>query len=147
MAQNALPIKIPIYFQIKIQFYEFVGNVNAVLGLPWFCYRTRFDASRPNFRSKKGIFFEKRFFWFFDKSADMADFHKKNVGESCVWIILTRIHDIGHIHMVVFSQSQFPTSPPPQKNGHFRTFHLYVFVKIFGLWVKIRNFWVPNKTC
>ena len=74
-----MKIKVPIS---KIQFYGFVGNANVHLGLPWFCYRTSFDASSLNFRSKKQrFFFEKRFFWNFDKSADMADFGEKKLGK------------------------------------------------------------------
>ena len=39
--------------KLKIWFHGFVGNVNADLGLPWFCYWARFGFSRANFRSKK----------------------------------------------------------------------------------------------
>ncbi len=48
---------------LKIQFYGFVGNVNVHLGLPWFCYRTSFDASSLNCRSKKQRFFSKNDFF------------------------------------------------------------------------------------
>ena len=48
---------------LNIQFCGFVGNVNADLGLPWFCYRTSFDASNLNFRSKKQRFFSKNDFF------------------------------------------------------------------------------------
>ena len=66
----------------KIRYYTFVGNVHADLGLPWFSYRTRFDASRTDFRSKKRSFFRKNdFFWFCDKSADLADINEKMLGK------------------------------------------------------------------
>ena len=50
----------------KIPFYTFVGNVYAHLGLATFSYWTCFDASRPDFRSKKLPFFSK--YDFFDFS-------------------------------------------------------------------------------
>ena len=34
-----------------------------------------------NFDQKKGRFFRKTIFWFFDKSADMADFYEKMLGK------------------------------------------------------------------
>ena len=33
------------------------------------------------FDQKNSVFFEKRFFWNFDKSADMADFGEKKLGK------------------------------------------------------------------
>ena len=48
-----------------------------------------------------------------DKSAGSADTNKK-VKESCVLTVLTRIHNIGHIHNTNFAQSQFSMSYPPK---------------------------------
>ena len=33
------------------------------------------------FDQKNSVFFEKRFFWYFDKSADKADFYEKKLGK------------------------------------------------------------------
>ena len=51
-------------------------------------------------------------FYFFDKSAGSADMNEKNVRESCVKPISTRIHNIGHIHKTNFAQTQFSRSYP-----------------------------------
>ena len=58
--KKVMKIKVPIW---KIQFYGFVGNVNADLGLPWFSYRASFGSSRAHFRFKKTHFFKKNDFF------------------------------------------------------------------------------------
>ena len=66
----------------KICYYTFVRNVFADLGLPWFSYRTTFDVPRTIFWIKNDHFFPKYDkFHFLDKSANMADFHKKMLGK------------------------------------------------------------------
>ena len=67
-----------------------------------------------------------------------------NVRESWVLTILTQIHNIGHIHNANFVQTQFSVSP--SKITLFEKLRIYLFVEIFRLRVKIRNFSVPNKT-
>ena len=70
------------------------------------------------FDKKNAFFLEKWFFWLCDKSANSADIiKKKNVKESCVYPILIRIHNIGHIHKANFPQTQFSTSHP--QKSHF----------------------------
>ena len=49
----------------------------------------------------------------FDKSAGSADVNEK-VRENCVLTVLTRIHNIGHIHNTNFAQTQFSRSYPPK---------------------------------
>ena len=66
-------------------YFERGRNVNADLGLPWFCYRTSFDASSLNFRSKKQRFFSKNDF--FDISINRPTwpiFMKQSQGKSCI---------------------------------------------------------------
>ena len=60
-----------------------LGNVYADFGLSRFSYRTRFDASRADFRSKLDFFFKiwLIFFLLWDKSADMADFDDLMLGK------------------------------------------------------------------
>ena len=83
-----------------------MGNIDADSGLTWFPHRTLSDPSREHFIFENDPKCPKyNRISFLDKSADMAEFHEKNVRESCVWVTSTRIHDIGHIHMMVFSQS------------------------------------------
>ena len=113
----------------KIQFYGFVGNVNADLGLPWFSYRVSFGSSRAHFRFKKTHFFQKK--WFFrlcDKSADLADINEKNVRESCVLTVWQVFHNIGHIHNTNFAQTQFSRSYP-QKTHFFKKWNITFFWK------------------
>ena len=57
---------------------------------------------------------------------------------------MTRNHNIGHIHNANFVQTQWSTSHP--KIALFEKLKIYIFVEIFRLRVKIRNFWAPNKT-
>ena len=62
--------------------YEFVGNVNVDLGLPWFSYRAHIGFSRAHFRSKNMRFFhENYFFWMCDKSAGSTDNNEKMLGK------------------------------------------------------------------
>ena len=71
-----MKIKVLIW---KIQYYGFVGNVYADLGLPWFSYWASFGFSRAHFRSKNMGFVFKWFFSMFDKSADIP----KEVAATC----------------------------------------------------------------
>ena len=137
-----MKIKVPI---LKIQFYGFVGNVNVHLGLPWFCYRTSFDASSLNFRSKKQRFFSKNDF--FDISINRPIwpiFMKKSQGKSC----LPPLNPIPYYRPYLSHQFSpntiFDITPP--KTAILEKSIFDVFVKISRLWVKIRNFWVPKKT-
>ena len=52
----------------------------------------------------------------FDKSDGSADINEKKVRESCVLTVLTRIHNIGHIHNANFVQTQFSTSHPQKQH-------------------------------
>ena len=50
----------------------------------------------------------------------------KNVRESCVLTVLTRIHNIGHIHNANFVQTQFSTSHP--QKPHFLKSRKFTFL-------------------
>ena len=137
-----MKIKVPIS---KIQFYGFVGNVNVHLGLPWFCYRTSFDASSLNFRSKKQRFFSKNDF--FDISINRPIwpiFMKKSQGKLCLPILTSCRKYRPYLSRQFSPNSIFDITPP--KTAIFEKSIFDVFVKISRLWVKIRNFWVPKKT-
>ena len=67
-----MKIKVLIW---KIQYYGFVGNVYADLGLPWFSYWASFDLSRAHFRPKMC-----------DKSAGSADINEKKLGKVVYWL-------------------------------------------------------------
>ena len=73
-----MKIKVLIW---KIQYYGFVGNVYADLGLPRFSYWANIGPSRAHFRSKNMGFFFKWFFSMFDKSARSADINEKKLGK------------------------------------------------------------------
>ena len=136
-----MKIKVPI---LKIQFYGFVGNVNADLGLPWFCYRTSFDASSLNFRSKKQrFFFENDFFDISINRPIWPIFMKKSQGKSCLPIFASFRKYRPYLSRQFSPNSIFDITPP--KTAIFEKSIIYVFVKISRLWVTIRNFWVPNK--
>ena len=83
-------------------------------------------------------------FYFFDKSAGSADMNEKNVRESCVKPISTRIHNIGHIHKTNFAQTQFSRSYPQKtrflKKRHFTFFWKYL---VCGLKIEISEY--PTK--
>ena len=83
------------------------------------------------------IFLEKCFFLIFDKSAESADNHEKKVRESCVYPILTQIHNIGHIHNTNFAQTQFSRSYPKThvflKKRHVNFFFWKYFVCVFEI--------------
>ena len=98
----------------KIHYYRFVGNVHADLGLSWFCYWSSSGPFKADFRPKKSRFFWKNDFFDFLINRPDRPILIKNVRESCVYPILTRIHNIklGHIHNANFVQTQFSTSHP-----------------------------------
>ena len=96
----------------KIHHCTFVRNVHADLGLSWFCYWTSFGPFKADFRPKKSRFFWKNDFFDFLINRPIRPILMKNVGESWVWPVLTRIHNIGHIHNAIFAQTQFSTSHP-----------------------------------
>ena len=60
----------------------------------------------------------------------------KNVRESCVLTVLTRIHNIGHIHNTNFAQSQFSMSYP-QKRHFLRSQEITFFQKYLVCGFKI----------
>ena len=62
-----------------------------------------------------------------DKSAGSTDINENNVRESCVLTVLTRIHNIGHIHNTNFAQTQFSTSTP--QKTHFLKSQKVTFLK------------------
>ena len=88
-------------------------------------------------------FFKKWFFSMFDKSAGSADINKK-VRESCVWPILTRIHNIWHIHKTNFAQTQFSRSYP-QKTRFLKKRHFTFFWKYLVCAFKIEISEYPTK--
>ena len=81
---------------MKIQFYGFVGNIDADLGLTWFPHRTLYDRSRGYLIFENGPFFQNMLIFFLDKAAQYGRFLLKKVRESWEKVSLTRIHDIGH---------------------------------------------------
>ena len=64
----------------------------------------------------------------------------KKVRESCVLIVLIRIHNIGHIHNTIFAQTQFSRSTP-QKTHFLKSWEFTFLLKylIFGVEVKVRE--------
>ena len=73
--------------------------------------------------------FSKKCFSMFDKSVVSADIDEKKVKESCVLTVLSRIHNIGHIHNTNFAQSQFSMSYP-QKTHFLRNWEFTCFENI-----------------
>ena len=59
-----------------------MGNIDADSGLTWFPHRTLSDPSREHFIFENDSKFrEYDRISFFDKSADMAEFHEKMLGK------------------------------------------------------------------
>ena len=86
------------------------------MGLPWFSYRANFGPSKAHFRSKNMDFFHKKDFFRCLINRPERLILMKKVRESCVLTVLTRIHNIGHIHNANFVQTQFSTSHPQKQH-------------------------------
>ena len=123
----------------------FVGNVEVDSGLTLYTHKPLFDPSRAYLNFEIGQFWPKNgIFSNYDHFADMADFHKKKLGKcaegsfepfSSIWTL----SKIPILLKVNFWRRG-------AKNSHFSKIWFYHFPKIFDLWVKNRNFWVPKKT-
>ena len=95
---------------------------------------------------KKSPFFFKNMI-FFDILINRPNrpiFMKKNVRESCVYIIFGEIHNIGHIHNTNFAQTQFSRSYP-QKWPFLKMVHLTFFWKYLVCGFKIEISEYPTK--
>ena len=129
---------------MKIWFHGFVGNTYADLVLPWISYWAKIGPSRAYFRFKNMWFFQKNdFFGCLINQPDRPILMKK-VRESCVLTVLTRIHNIGHIHNTNFAQSQFSMSYP-QKTHFLRSWEFTFFWKYLVCGFKIEISEYPTK--
>ena len=81
-------------------------------------------------------------FYFFDKSTGSADINKK-IRESCVWPILSEIHNIGHIHNINFAQTQFSRSYPQNTFCEKTPFYLFWKYLVCGFKIEISEY--PTK--